>query len=676
MDAIGKGARVIALVGPAGAGKTSLAEALLEASSAIPRLGSVEAGTSVGDASPEARARGASTELNLLRFNWAGDDYVVLDAPGSPGFAAEAGSALDVADIALVVITPEPERAALAEPILREIEARGVPHAIFVNKIDKAPGTIEQLLEALEPLSSAALVARQIPIAKGEDVIGFVDLALDRAYHYRRGKASEQLPVAEEMKDAETTARFHMLEQLADHDDDLLEQLLEDKEPDLSIVFRDLKRETAEGLIVPVMFGSAVNEFGVRRLLKALRHDTPSPAQTAQRLGIHGPAAEVFKVCNETSVGRLAVARVFGAALSEGGELNAGPGIAHRAGALFALQGPAVTRLKRAQAGDVVGIAKADAVKPGDRLGIGGVPPGPRGERRKRATNYALTIAVRDHKDEVRLSTSLNKLLEEDPGLTWETLDETHETLLRGINEEHVGLALERLRRRYGLDVATREPALAVRETVRKASTQRGRHKKQSGGHGQYGDVVIELRPLPRGEGFVFEDKITGGVVPRQWIPAVEQGVRDAMARGPLGCRVVDVAVTLTDGSYHTVDSSELAFRTAGRIAMSAALADAAPYLLEPVARLTIQSPGSATSRVTSAIAGCRGRVLDMAPREGWSRWDTVEALVPEAELGAFQAELRSVSQGMATYEARFDHLAEVGGRIAEAIIQRVGEPA
>jgi elongation factor G len=676
MDAIGKGARVIALVGPAGAGKTSLAEALLEAAGAIPRLGSVEAGTSVGDASAEARSRGGSTELNFCRFKYAGDDYVVLDAPGSVGLAAEADSALEICDLALVVIPPEHERAPLAEPLLREIEALGVPHAIFVNKIDKAPGTIEQLLESLEPLSSAALVARQIPIARGDQVTGFIDLALDRAFHYRQGKASEQQPISDEMRDAETTARFHMLEQLSDHDDELLEQLLEDKQPDLSLVFGDLRRETAEGLIVPVMFGSAINGFGIRRLLKSLRHDTPSPAQTVERLGIRGPAVEAFKVCNETTVGRLAVARVFGGTLSEGAELNSEPGVAHRAGALFSLQGSNVTRLKQAQAGDVVGIAKADDVKAGDRLGIGGVPPAGRGERERRRANYAIAIAVKDHKDEVRLSTSLNKLLEEDPGLSWETLDETHETLLRGIDEEHVRLALERLKRRYGLNITSREPSLAVRETVRKGATQRGRHKKQSGGHGQYGDVVIELRPLARGEGFVFEDRITGGVIPKQWIPAVEHGVRDAMEKGPLGCRVVDVAVTLTDGSYHTVDSSELAFRTAGRIAMHDALAASAPYLLEPIAHVTIQAPGTATSRVTSAISSARGRVLDLGPREGWSRWDTVEAQVPEAELRALATDLRSISQGMATFEARFDHLAEVSGRLAEQIIQRTSEPA
>ncbi|HYD24608.1 MAG TPA: elongation factor G [Croceibacterium sp.] len=675
MDAIGSGARVVALVGPAGAGKTSLAEALLHAAGAIPRLGSVEAGTSQGDSSPEARARGGSTELNLTRFNWAGDDYVLLDAPGSVGFAAETECALDVADLALLVITPEPERAALAEPALRELEARGVPHAIFVNKIDKARGTLEELLEALQPMSAAALVAREMPISKGEDVIGFVDLALDRAFKYRAGQPSEQVPVPEELQEAESSARFHMLEQLADHDDYLLEQLLEDQVPDRETVFGDLKRETAEGLVVPVMFGSAVNGFGVRRLLKALRHDTPPPSATATRLGLGGPAAEVFKISNDSSVGRLALARVFGKPLAEGTEVNTSAGETQRAGALFGVNGATTVRLKKAEPGDVVGIAKADAVHAGDRLSEGRKPKG-RGPRTPRLANSALSIAVQDHKDEVRLSTALNKLIEEDLGLSWETIDETHETLLRGINDEHLSLALDRLKRRYGLAVNVSQPSVAIRETIRKSAKQRGRHKKQSGGHGQYGDVVIELRPLPRGEGFQFEDKITGGVIPRQYIPAVEAGIKDAMQKGPLGCQVVDVAVALVDGSFHSVDSSELAFRTAGRIAMSEALAAAAPYLLEPIMHVTIAAPGTATSRITSALASHRARVLGMTPREGWSRWDTIEALIPEAELHAFQVDLRSLSQGMASYEAKFDHLAEVTGKLAETITQRAREPA
>jgi elongation factor G len=478
------------------------------------------------------------------------------------------------------------------------------------------------------------------------------------------------------MADQEAAERFHMLEQLADHDDVLMEQLLTDIVPDPEAVFDDLVRELGDGLICPVFFGSAQNGFGIRRLLKALRHDTPAPAATAARLGIEGPVIEVFKAANDTSVGRLALGRVFGKALLEGSDLTAPDGETHRAGALFGVQGGSTIRLKQANPGDVIGIAKADDVHAGDRLGIGGFKPSPRAERESRTANSALSISVKDHKDEVRLSTALNKLTDEDRGLSWETLDGTHETLLRGINDEHLSLALERLKRRYGLEVNVRQPAVAIRESIRKGVTQRGRHKKQSGGHGQYGDVVIEVRPLPRGTGFEFVDKITGGVIPRQYIPAVETGIKDALQKGPLGCQVVDVAVALVDGSFHSVDSSELAFRTAGRIAMSEALAAASPYLLEPIAHVTIQCPGTATSRITSALPSRRARVLGMAPREGWSRWDTVEAQVPEAEMTGFQTDVRSLSQGMATFEAKFDHLAEVTGKVAETIVQRATEPA
>jgi elongation factor G len=282
--------------------------------------------------------------------------------------------------------------------------------------------------------------------------------------------------------------------------------------------------------------------------------------------------------------------------------------------------------------------------------------------------NCALAIAVTDHKDEVRLSTALNRLVEEDPGLRWGQDEESHDTLLHGVNDEHLAVALDRLKRRYGVAVSVRQPVVAFKETVRKPASQRGRHKKQSGGHGQYGDVIIEIRPLERGEGFRFEDRITGGAIPKQWIPAVEQGVCDAMMKGPLGFPVVDVAVALVDGSFHAVDSSELAFRTAGRMAMAEALATAAPYLLEPIAHVGIHTPGSATSRITSALASRRGQMLGVTPQEGWSRWDRIEALLPMAELHGLEAELRSLSQGMARYEARFDHLAEAAKAVAGGV--------
>lgn len=676
MKETGSGSKVIALVGPAGAGKTSLAEAMLFAAGAIPRLGSVKDGTSVGDASSEARARGGSTELNLMRLTWMDEPYVLLDVPGSPGFAGDADLALGVADLALVVIDPDPARAPQIEPVLRRLEALGVPRAVFVNRIDQARGSIEELLEALQPMSAAALVARQIPIRSGDHVDGFVDLALERAYHYRPGKPSEQIPIPSEVEAVEASARFHMLEQLSDHDDVLLEQLLSDETPDPDVVFSDLTRETAAGQAVPVLFGSALNGFGVRRLMKMLRHDAPGVERTAERLGLDEGTAQVFKVMNGSSVGRLAVVRLFGGPVPEGSDWTDSEGLALRAGALFALQGASAAKVREVGRGDVVGIAKLEGLKAGDLLSVRGARPAPAPPRKKASANCALAISVKDHKDEVRLSTAISRLIEEDAALDWAADELTDEMLLHGETDEHLAVALERLKRRYGVDVTTRPPSVAYKETIRKAVTQRGRHKKQSGGHGQFGDVIIEVRPLGRGEGFRFDERITGGAVPKQWIPAVELGVRDAMESGPLGFPVVDVAVTLVDGSYHSVDSSELAFRLAGRLAMSEALSLAGPYLLEPFVLVEIHLPGSATSRVTSFLASRRGQMLGIAPRDGWSRWDVIKTLLPGAELHGLDSELRSLSQGMAQFATRFDHFEEVNGKLASAIIQNRMEPA
>jgi elongation factor G len=668
------GTRTIALVGPGGAGKTSLAEALLFAAGAVGRQGSVADGSSVGDASPEARSRGGSTELNLMNFDYMGDHYALIDCPGSVGFAADGALGVAVADLALVVVDPDPNRALLAEPTLRQLEALDIPHMIFVNKIDQARGSIQGLLEALQPMSASPLIARWIPIRDGEKITGFVDIALERAYYYRPGQPSEQKEIPSDLADREALERTQMLEQLADHDDALLEQLLMDEIPDRETVFADLAKETGAGQIVPVLFGSSANGQGMRRLMKTLRHETPAPDAAGERLGASGPAAALFKVSHGGAMGRLSFARIFGGTLKEGTELKSSGGEEVRVGTLFAVQGEKTVKLAEAKAGDVVAIAKLEGVHAGEWLAAGKAPaaldvPRP-------VQNFALAIATKDRKDDVRLSTALHKLTEEDAALNWEQDEVMHETRLRGVNDEHLKVTVERLRRRYGVAIDSRPPAIGYKESIRRNVTQRGRHKKQSGGHGQFGDCVIEVKPLPRGGGFKFNDKISGGVVPKQWIPAVEDGVKDAMVKGPLGFPVVDVDVTLIDGSYHSVDSSELAFRTAGRIGMAEALAQAQPHLLEPVMKVTVTAPSSATSKVTSAIASRRGQMLGMGPREGWSRWDLIEALIPEAEMQGFDAELRSMSQGLATYESEYDHLAELNGKLADDVVHKELEPA
>ncbi|MBV1691782.1 elongation factor G [Novosphingobium sp. G106] len=670
--------RAIALVGPAGTGKTSLAEALLFASGAINRQGSVEAGTTVGDASPEARARRGSTEINLMHLDYLGDHFALIDMPGGTGFAADGLAALQSADMALVVIDPAPERAALAEPMLRRLDELGVPHAIFVNKIENArAGAIRDLIAELQPMSGEPLALRQIPIREGEHVTGYVDLAMERAYRYRPGKESERVEIPGELLEREREERGHLLETLADFDDALLETLLMDETPDPSLVMADLAIDTATGKVVPVLLGSALTGGGVHRLLKLLRHEVPEPEIAAIRLGVeNGTALHVFKIANGGAMGRLALGRVLGAGIHEGDELIVGDESA-RTGSLFVLQGDKTAKQAAAASGDVVAVAKVDAARSGMLLPGKGAKCTSALLVEYPARNASLAITTRDRKDDVKLSTALHRLCEEDPALQWSQDDATHETLLRGVNDDHLAVVLGRLQRRYGVSVDTRPPRIAYRESIRKGATQRGRHKKQSGGHGQYGDCVIEIRPLGRGEGFQFTDKISGGAIPKQYIPAVEAGIRDAMEKGPLGFPVVDVAVTLTDGSFHTVDSSELAFRIAGRMAMSEALASAAPYLLEPICKVAVDTPSGTGSKAGSVLSSRRGQILGLSPHPDWARWERVEALLPEAALHGLDAELRSLSQGLAGFTAGFDHLQELGGKHADDVVKaRTAEAA
>ena len=663
--------RAVALVGPAGTGKTSLAEALLFASGAITRQGTVEAGTTVGDASPEARARGGSTEVNLMHFDYMGDSFALIDTPGGAGFAADGLAALQSSDLALVVIDPAPERAGLAEPFLRQLDELGVPHVIFINKIEHArAGAVREVVAELQPMSREPLALRQIPIREGEQVTGYVDLALERAYRYRPGKESEQVEIPGALLEREQEDRAHLLETLADFDDALMEALLMDEVPDQQLVLADLAADTQANKVVPVVLGSALSDGGVHRLLKLLRHEVPSPGRAAARMGLReGGALHVFKVANGGAMGRLALGRVLGARLAEGDELVVGSA-PERAGSLFLVQGDKTAKQSAARPGDVVAVAKLENIRPGMMLGNKGARCAEPVAISYPPRNAAAAITTRDRKDDVKLSTALHRLCEEDPALEWQQDEASHETILRGINDDHLAVVIARLQRRYGVAVDSHAPRIAYRESIRKGANQRGRHKKQSGGHGQYGDCVIEIRPLERGAGFLFEDKITGGAIPRQYIPAVEAGVKDAMERGPLGFPVVDVAVTLLDGSFHAVDSSELAFRIAGRMAMGEALAQAAPYLLEPVVRVAVDTPAGTGSKAGSVLSARRGHIVGLSPHPDWARWERVEAELPESALHGLDAELRSLSQGLASFTAEFDHLAELAGKHADDVVR------
>jgi elongation factor G len=663
-------------VGPFQSGKTTLLEAILARTGAIPRAGSVETGTSVGDASAEARRHRMGVGLTAATTSFMDDSYTFLDCPGSIEFAHDMRAAMPAIDAAVVVCEADERKLPQLQIILRELEDLGIPRFLFLNKIDRANKRIRETLAILQPASRIPLVLRQIPIWNGELIAGFVDLALERAFVYREHKASEVVTLQGGDLDREKEARFSMLEKLADHDDALMEQLLEDIPPPRDAVFDDLARELREGLICPVLLGSALRENGVLRLMKALRHEAPDVSETARRLRASSSKTTskdalvyVFKTLHLQHGGKLSLTRVLAGHLDDGATLQSSSGETGRVSGILAVNCAHDTKRASAEAGETVALGKLDSVKTGDTLSAGKTAPPALASVEPTPPVLAIALAASDRKDDVKLGQALLRLNEEDPSLTMIQNSRTHDIVLWGQGEMHLRVALERLRDRFGVNVKSQPPAIGYQETIRKSITQRGRHKKQSGGHGQFGDVVLEVRPMPRGGGFAFGEKVVGGAVPRNYIGAVEEGVVDGLLRGPLGFPVIDVQVTLTDGSYHSVDSSDLAFRTAARVGVSEALPQCQPVLLEPIHVVDIVCPSEATAKINAILSGRRGQILGFDTREGWPGWDRVRAMMPEAEIGELIVELRSATAGAGSFTRQFERMAEVIGRAADQII-------
>jgi elongation factor G len=669
-----RGPRCIALVGPFQSGKTTLLEAILARTGAIRSAGSVDAGTSVGDASPEARDHKMGVGLTAATTNFMGDSYTFIDCPGSVEFAHDMRAALPAVDAAVVVCEADEKKLPQLQIILRELEDLNIPRFLFLNKIDRANKRIRETLATLQPASRVPLVLRQIPIWNGELIEGFVDLALERAFVYREHKPSEVVTLEGGNLDREKEARFSMLEKLADHDDALMEQLLEDIQPPRDAVFDDLARELREGLICPVLLGSAARENGVMRLMKALRHESPGVAETAKRLGAESAngkdaLAYVFKTLHLQHGGKLSLTRMLAGHLDDGATVQSSSGESGRVSGILAVNGGHDSKRPSAEAGDTVALGKLDAIKTGDTLSSGKTAPRALAKVEPFPPVLAISLSASDRKDDVKLGQALLRLSEEDPSLTIVQNPRTHDTVLWGQGEMHLRVALERLRDRFGVNVKSQTPAIGYQETIRKPITQRGRHKKQSGGHGQFGDVVLEIKPMPRGSGFEFHERVVGGAVPKNYIGAVEEGVVDGLQRGPLGFPVIDIDVTLVDGSYHSVDSSDLAFRTAARIGVSEALPQCQPVLLEPIHLVEIVCPTDATAKINAILSARRGQILGFDTREGWPGWDCVRAMMPEAEIGELIVELRSATAGAGSFTRQFDHMAEVTGRAADQII-------
>ena len=671
-----KGPRCIALVGPFQSGKTTLLEAILARTGAVQRQGTVDAGTTVSDASKEARQHKMSVEASVATTTFMGDSYTFIDCPGSIEFIHDMRAALPAVDAAVVVCEADEKKVPQLQLILRELEDHNIPHFLFLNKIDKVDKRVRETLQLLQPASRVPLLLRQIPIWNGDLIAGFVDLALERAHVYKEQAASEVIELKGEDLDREKEARFTMLETLADHDDELMEQLLEDIQPPRDKVFDDLAKELRDRRVVPVLLGVATRSNGVLRLLKALRHEAPGVAETVARLGAkigdkagNDPLALVLKTFHTTHGGKMSVARLLAGQAGDGTTFNTPEAEAGRVSGVFKVMGQHFDKRGQALAGETVAFGKLDHAKTGDTLSAGKQAHKALTEVKPYAPVLALAVQAKERKDDVKLGAAFTKLTEEDPSISVVHNAESHEVVIWGQGEMHLRVASERLGDRYAVPVSTRPPAVGYRETIRKPITIRGRHKKQSGGHGQFGDTMLEIKPLPRSSGFKFEDKITGGVVPRNYIPAVEEGVIDGLKHGPLGFPVVDLSVALIDGSYHTVDSSDMAFRIAGRIGIVEGLPQCQPVLLEPIYLVEIVCPSDATAKMNAILSGRRGHILGFDTREGWPGWDTVRAQMAEAEIGDLIIEVRSATAGVGSFTFKFDHMAELTGRTADQIV-------
>ena len=672
------GTRCIALVGPFSCGKTSLLEAILFRAGKIDRQGRVDDGNTIGDASAEARSHGMSIEMNAASIDFLGDTYTFIDCPGSIEFSQEADAILSICDAAIVVCEADEKKTRALQLTLKKLDDLGLPRFIFVNKIDKTEMRLHDVLEFMQPASETPLVLRQVPIWEGNIATGFVDLALERAFVYREHAPSEVISMSEALQAREKNARFEMLEKLADFDDELLEQLLNEMEPPQDKVFEDLSVELAEGLITPVMFGSAENGNGIMRLLKALRHEVPGVAALNTRLGHDatadgdgGATAQIIKTLYTAHGGKLSVARVLSGDLTEGSAVYGKDGQMTRVAGLFKLHGIETAKVDHAVAGDVVALARLEDINTGETVSTTKGNTAQLYDLEVMPGVFGLAISVADRKDEVKLTGAVAKLVEEDPSITLKNDPDTHELVLWGQGEMHLRVALERLAGKFGVGVESTPRQIAYKESIGKGITMRRRYKKQSGGHGQFGDVELQIKPLPRGSGFEFSDTITGGVVPKQYIPAVKTGIIEYMNRGPLGFPVIDMAVNLSDGSYHNVDSSEMAFKQAARVTMSEAMPECAPVLLEPIVAVEIHVPSEATPRVNQIVSGHRGQLLGFDARPGWTGWETVQAHMPESEIGNLIVELRSATTGTGTFNFAHERLAKLTGKLADAVIQQ-----
>jgi elongation factor G len=677
-----KDIRNVLLVGHGGSGKTTLLEAMLYTSGAITRMGVVEDGNTVSDHDPDEQRKAISVSLAMAPIEWAGAKINVLDAPGYADFIGDVRSAVRAVDAVIVVVSAVDGVEVQTEAAWELAVEEGLPRAIFVNKLDRERADFEDTLTQLVSSFGNQVAPFELPIGSEHDFTGVADLLHEKADLYPSGPKAEESDWPDDLHAMADPAREKLVEAVAESDDALIEEYLEQGTLPEEHIVAGAKDGFARARLAPVMVGSAAKAMGIDRLLDFIVEEFPSPAdrgpievvrkdgsEAERTCDPKGPTtAFVFKTVSDPFVGHITMFRVFsGAVRPDSSVHNATQGTDERIGQLFTLRGKDHESVSEVAAGDIGAVAKLQHAHTGDTFSTKDdavhLPPLELPE-----PLLAYAIAPKTKGEEDKLATGLARLREEDPTLRVTRSEETHETVMHGMGEAHLEVMIERLKRKFGVDVVTSPAKIAFRESIRTKASATGRHVKQSGGHGQYAVCMIDVEPLAHGEGFVYESQIFGGAIPQQFIPSIEKGIVKTMAEGVVsGNPMVDIKVTLTDGKFHTVDSSDMAFQIAGSLALKDAVEQAGVVLLEPVVDLEVVVPEAFTGDVMGDLNVKRGKIAGMEQIGGGKQ--RIKAQVPQAEVARYVIDLRSMTGGRGAFSMTFSHYEQLPQHLAQKVI-------
>ena len=685
-----KDLRNVALISHGGAGKTSLADAFLFDAKVNSRLGSVDDGTSLFDHEPEELKRRKTLSSSLHHFKWGKCEINIIDTPGDPNFSADLQNCLQVVDAAIVVIDAVSGVQVQTEKVWKYADNFNLPRLIFINKVDMERSNFTQVLRGIEEILGKKPLVIQLPLGEESSFQGIIDLVTMKALKFGDDSTGsfEEVAIPEDIRSRADECNKKMIEDIAESSDDLLEKYLEGTELTPDEIFNGLKKGVVSGSLVPVLCGSASKNMGIQPLLGFISNCFPSPLEREPFKGVNPStkkeeersagkddsfSALVFKTVADPYAGKLTIVRVVTGVLnSDSTVYNATKEVKERIGQILKIEGKNQKAVNPAITGDIVAVAKLKETTTGDSFSDDKHPiifkkfplPEP---------VMQLALEPKSKGDEDKLISSLSRLMEEDSTLRTRRDEQTKEFILVGMGQTHLDVAIEKMQRKFGVNLDVKTPKVAYKETVRGTAKGQGKYKKQSGGRGQYGDTWLEIDHLPRGQGFEFLNKIVGGVIPRQYIPSVEKGVRESMQEGVLAkYPVVDIRVTLYDGSFHEVDSSDIAFKIAASMGFKKIMQEAKPILLEPIMNVEVTVPDDCMGDVIGDLNGRRGRISGMEPK---INYQAVKAQVPMAEILKYASELTSITGGRGTFTMDFSHYEEVPGQLSEQIItQRKAE--